>query len=81
MHKIVEFLMDYFELEGSCDWNRPIESIVMWDSYNILELLVSIEDTFGKRITIGQIAAIHTGEDLIKVIYDLVEGHHAVCSE
>lgn len=80
MYKIVEFLMNFFELEEPCDWKLPIESIVMWDSYNILELLVSIEDTFGKKIAIDQIAAIRTGEDLIKMIYDLVEGDNAICN-
>ncbi len=67
-HKI-ELLNEIFERKlAADDLDKEVESSLEWDSFHIMNFLVTIKETYGRKISIEQISAVQYIRDLLQMM-------------
>lgn len=64
------YLSNQFEVEHEINPAHTVIDALQLDSLDLLDLIVSIEERYGVKISSGEIKSIQTMNDLYSFIYD-----------
>lgn len=66
--QVLELLADVLETPLSGDSNPERRFVDSWDSLKHMELILSLEETYGVRFTSHEVAGVESLDDLVRII-------------